>query len=105
MPDRSIQLSKNTLTKISARYLSALRAHLGARLPGNGDRAQGLGRTAVAGGLLAHDLAIMHEQALGAIASSPALAHTEGKVTIRAGFFLTQALSTTAAKVTPGHDR
>jgi signal transduction histidine kinase len=83
---------KNVRTRLSGRYLTALRIHLGQKSLGNGDRAQGLGRAALAGGLVTLDLAIMHEQAVVALAPSHDFAKTHNGTLKRAGLFFTQAL-------------
>jgi signal transduction histidine kinase len=83
---------KSIRLKLSARYLKFLRAHLGAKEPGNGDRAQTLGRAALARGLVTRDLAIMHEHALAVLGSSFDLASNEDSPVKRASFFFTQAL-------------
>jgi two-component system sensor histidine kinase DegS len=83
---------KNASTELPARYLSALRGYLGKNSAGNGDRAQGLGRAALAGGLAILDLAIMHEHAVVALASSFNFTNTPNGSLKRAGFFFTQAL-------------
>jgi len=79
-------------TGISARYLTALRAHVKAKRPVNGDRAQGLGRAALAGGLATLDMAAMHEKAVAALASSRDFPALSGDWLKRKGFFFTQAL-------------
>lgn len=73
-------------------YLKELRAHLTQKKPGNGDRAQGMGRTALSAGLVALDMALMHEKAMATLASSFDFATTLGDSLARAGFFFTQAL-------------
>ena len=60
----------NPSTELSARYLSTLRSHLRRHRPSNGDRAQGLGRTALSDGLATRDLAIMHERAASSLVST-----------------------------------
>ncbi len=87
---------KKARTRLAARYLTALRTHLGKKSPGKGDhkgdRAQGLGRAALAGGLVTLDLAIMHEQAVVALASSRDFDSMGNGSLKRAGLFFTQAL-------------
>ncbi len=83
---------KNVRKELSARYLMALRAHLGQKSPGNGNRAQGLGRAALAGGLVTLDLAIMHEKAVVALTSSYDFTDTHNGSLKRAGLFFTKAL-------------
>lgn len=92
MTDGNGQLTRNGRTELSARYLTALRSHLGRKRPGNGDRAQGLGRAALAGGLVTLDLAIIHEKAVVALAASPNFTHPRNGSIKRAGYFFTQAL-------------
>jgi len=83
---------KSTRNRLSARYLTTLRAHLGQNKAANGDRAQGLGRAALASGMVVLDLVVMHEHALKALASSFDLAETGDTSAKRAGYFFTQAL-------------
>ncbi|HTO02566.1 MAG TPA: sensor histidine kinase [Opitutus sp.] len=92
MNDREAVLIKKTEAALSRRYFSALRAHLGERRPANGDRPQGLGRAALAGGLAMRDLALMHEKALIALASEHNFSDTRNGSIQRAGYFFTQAL-------------
>jgi two-component system sensor histidine kinase DegS len=88
-----ITLSKKTTrTELPDRYLKELRAYLGTKSAGNGDRAQGMGRAAVADGLVTLDLALMHEHAMIALASSFDFASSLSDSITRAGYFLTQAL-------------
>ena len=89
---------KNARTAMSARYLAALRAHLRRKRPDGCDRAQGLGRAALAGGLVPRDLALVHGRVVLALAASEGFARKPigssahvGAMT-RAGFFLSQAL-------------
>ena len=77
---------------LSARYLKTLRAHLGNKNAANGDLAQGIGRAALAGGLVTRDLARMHDTALVALAPSHDFNDTRNGAIKRAGFFFTQAL-------------
>lgn len=79
-------------TRLSARYLAALRTHLGHTGPNSVGRAQSLGRSALAGGLVTLDLAIMHEQAVVALAPAFDFAHPRTGVLKRAGVFFTEAL-------------
>ncbi|MGA2053542.1 MAG: sensor histidine kinase [Opitutales bacterium] len=92
MIDRNTALMKNGRAKLSARYLNALRIHLGTKRPGNGDRAQGLGRAALADGMVVLDLAVMHEEAVATLSSSYNLANMGDSSVKRAGFFFSQAL-------------
>jgi two-component system sensor histidine kinase DegS len=77
---------------LSVRYRRALRAHLATKARKTSDRAQSLGRAALAGGLVTLDLAVMHEQAVVALASEYDFAGTRNGHLKRAGFFFTQAL-------------
>jgi signal transduction histidine kinase len=86
------RLRKNARKQMPARYLAALRAHLDGNSAGNGDHAQGLGRAAVAGGLLTMDVALMHERAMIALTPSHDFANRRGGAIKRAGYFFTQAL-------------
>ena len=82
---------KTIRRKLSARYLTALRSHLREVVPGRSERAQSLGRAISAGGLATLDLAVMHERALIALASSHDFTHVRNGFLKRAGVFLTQA--------------
>lgn len=77
---------------MAARYLAELRRHLVSHPRGNGSRAQRLGRAAVAAGLVTLDLAIMHEQAVVALAPVVDFALTRNGALQRAGAFFTAAL-------------
>jgi two-component system sensor histidine kinase DegS len=83
---------KAARTRLYARYLAALRTHLDKKNQVNGDLAQGLGNAALAGGLVTLDLAIMHEQAVFALAGSHDFANTHSGALKQAGYFFTQAL-------------
>jgi len=83
---------KTARTRLSARYLTALRTHLLGKPRGPAGRAQVLGRSALAGGLVTLDLAIMHEQAVVALAPAFDFAHPRNGVLKRAGVFFTEAL-------------
>ncbi len=84
---------KSIRRRLTARYLTALRTHIGKRDRGNnGDHAQDLGRAAVAAGLAPLDLAIMHEKAVAALSSSHDFANGRNGFFKRKGFFFTQAL-------------
>jgi signal transduction histidine kinase len=83
---------KNTRNELSARYVAALRIHLGRKAAGNGDRARDLGRSALAHGLVTRDLANIHQQALIAQAPRYDLADPGDSSIKRAGFFFSQAL-------------
>ncbi|HXB02990.1 MAG TPA: sensor histidine kinase [Opitutaceae bacterium] len=92
MTNGNAPLMKDAHTRLYARYLAALRTHLGHKSLENGDSAQGLGRAALAGGLATLDLAVMHEQAVFALAASHDFASTHNGVLKQAGYFFTQAL-------------
>jgi signal transduction histidine kinase len=78
---------------ISARYLTALRAHLGQNGAAKRGPARRLGDAAVAGGLATLDLAIMHEQALMVLAPRFDFGKNARSRAIRqAGAFFTEAL-------------
>ncbi|HXC01533.1 MAG TPA: sensor histidine kinase [Opitutaceae bacterium] len=83
---------KDAHTRLYTRYLAALRTHLNKENLRNGDSAQGLGRAALAGGLATLDLAVMHEQAVFALAASHDFASTHNGALKQAGYFFTQAL-------------
>lgn len=85
-------LSKNDRTSLATRYLAALRIHLQGRRTANGDGAQGLGRTVLAGGLVTRDVALMHEHAMIALAPSHDFGTARNGSLVRAGYFFTQAL-------------
>ncbi len=89
LPTPTMTISR---TALSARYLKALRTHLRDGGGTNGLRAQALGRSAVVGGLATLDLAIMHEQAVLALAPTHNFAHTANGALKRSGLFFTQAL-------------
>jgi signal transduction histidine kinase len=78
--------------KLSARYLVALRTHLRNAPRGSASRARDLGRAAVAGGLMTRDLARMHQQAVGVLASADQLGTATNGPIQRAGYFFSQAL-------------
>lgn len=92
MTESAPSLTKKTREQLAGRYLTALRAHLAQRRPANGDRPQGLGRAALAEGLVTRDLALVHEQALVALASAYDFSNTRNGSIKRAGYFFTQAL-------------
>ena len=78
---------------MSARYLAALRGHLGRSSVGNGDRAQALGRAALASGIVTLDLATMHWRAMITLAPTHDFAETRNGSLKRAGLFFTKALA------------
>ncbi len=92
MTDGNAQLKQNARRKLSARYLTALRAHLGGQDSGNGDHAQRLGRAAVAAGLAPLDLAEMHDKAVVALAESHDFNKSLHGWFRRKGYFFNQAL-------------
>ncbi|MDF3057589.1 MAG: nreB [Rariglobus sp.] len=79
-------------TDLPVLYLKELRAHLAQKKPANGDRAQGVGRAALSDGLVALDIALMHEKATEALASSFDFTGKLDDSRARSGFFFTQAL-------------
>jgi len=83
---------KDAHTRLYARYLAALRTHLNKQNLMNGDLAQRLGRAALADGLATLDLAVIHEQAVFALAASHDFASTQNGALKQAGYFFTQAL-------------
>ena len=74
------------------RYIAALRDHLDGPRPGTGDRAQGIGRDAIAAGCTTLDVVAMHERALADVLSSPRSAPPGVAEVERSGYFLAQAL-------------
>ncbi|MBL9201626.1 MAG: hypothetical protein JNL39_14040, partial [Opitutaceae bacterium] len=78
---------------LAQRYLAALRAHLGKRKPDNGDRAQGLGRAALAEGLAPRDMALIHQQAMVRLALLQDYAAWSDGSFKRSELFLSQAFS------------
>lgn len=78
--------------RLATRYLAALGTHLARPRPGPAAPAQGLGRAALAGGLVTLDLAIIHEQAMVALATTHDFAQTRNGALKRAGLFFTEAL-------------
>src|SRR5581483_10717936 len=92
MPTENGQLIKQARTGLAARYLTALRAHLGRKSRGYRGHAQRLGRAALTGGLVTLDLARIHEQAIVALTSSHNFANGRNGSLKRAGLFFTHAL-------------
>lgn len=78
--------------RLSTRYLTALRSHLGRKHPDQGARARALGRSALSGGFVTLDLAMMHEQAVAALAPAYDFTQPRNGALKRAGHFFTQAL-------------
>lgn len=85
-------LSSSRSVGLQARYLKELGAHLRNKTHANGDRAQGLGRAALADDLSVLGMARMHAQSLASLASSVNFAKAPNGAILRAGYFLTQAL-------------
>jgi len=85
-------LMKNVRTRLSVRYLKALRTHLGQKGLRHGGQAQDLGRAALAGDLATLDLAIIHENAVATLALSRDFSDSHNGSLKRAGWFFTQAL-------------
>ena len=83
---------KHARTGFATCYLNALRSHLQMQHPANGDRAQGLGRTALTNGLMTRDLALIHEQAMTALTSAHDFGHSRKSSRKRASVFFTQTL-------------
>lgn len=92
MNDDSSLLKITSAVALPARYLKELRAHLAKKTVGNGDRAQGMGRAALNDGLVALDIALMHEKAMATLASSFDFTGGPDDSLSRAGYFFTQAL-------------
>lgn len=88
---------KHARRLLFARYLKALRSHLGAKQSVSGERARGLGRAALRVGLAPLDLAIMHERAVLALMSAHDFSGVRNGPLKRAGLFFTQALVPLAA--------
>src|SRR5689334_20789109 len=86
------KLMKEERPALTARYLIALRSHLGRKSRRSGGRAQSLGRAVLAGGMVQLDLAVMHEQAVIALASSHDFNNTRNGALKRAGGFFAEAL-------------
>jgi two-component system sensor histidine kinase DegS len=92
-PDhRKTNMPKNLRRRLSSRYLTALTDHLRGKRPGRVDRAQLLGRAALAAGLRTLDLAIMHEKAVVALAPSGDFANARSGSIRQAGVFFAEAL-------------
>jgi two-component system sensor histidine kinase DegS len=79
-------------TALAARYLAALRTHLSRRSAPASDRAQRLGREALAEGLATLELAEIHQQAMLTLESTAAFARSRTGSLQRAGAFFTRAL-------------
>jgi signal transduction histidine kinase len=77
---------------MSARYLTALRAHLRRRRADTGGHGETVGRAALARGVRSIDLAVMHAQAIVALAPKHNFGETRNGSLRRAGVFFTQAL-------------
>lgn len=85
-------LMKNARAKFSAYYVTALRAHLESASRRAPERASIVGRAALAAGLAALDVAIVHEHALVALADAHDFTDTRNGILKRAGSFFTHAL-------------
>ena len=85
-------MKKKAHAELSARYLAALRAHLGRKTLANDDHAQGLGRAALTNDFVTTDLALMHQHALAVLATSFDFANRHNDSLKRATDFFTQAL-------------
>ena len=93
MIDGRPRMTRSGRRRLAARYQAALGAHLGMRRMGRDGGAEGLGRAALDGGLAALDLAVMHGQAVTALASSHEFADMRNGSLKRAGGFLIRALN------------
>ena len=78
--------------KFYRRYEAALREHIDAKRAGDGDRPQGLGRSALETGLTVLDMAVIHERALVALSTDHDFVRARSGLLKRAGYFFTQAL-------------
>ncbi|MEO6004681.1 MAG: sensor histidine kinase [Opitutus sp.] len=85
-------MPKNLRRRLSSRYLAALTDHIRGQRPGRLDRAELLGRAALAGGLRTLDVAIMHEKAVFALAPSCDFGNVRNGSIRRAGIFFAEAL-------------
>jgi len=85
-------MKKTARRKLSARYLSELRAYLGSKRTANGDGAQEFGRTALAAGMAPLDVAVMHEKAVATLAAQDDFFDGRNGFNKRKGHFFTQAL-------------
>ena len=93
MIEGSPKLKKSGRRLLSARYLAALDAHLGARRLDGAGRARGLGQAALDGGLATLDLAVIHGKAVAALAPSHNFADPSRRTLKRAGSFFIHALT------------
>lgn len=107
MTDKTPPLLKKFRRRLSARYLTALRVYLRQPPPANADRARLLGRVALTRGLVTLDMAMVHEQAVLALAPTCDFANMRNGSIRRAGVFFTQALMPleAAQQVTRDHNR
>ncbi|AOS44428.1 Oxygen sensor histidine kinase NreB [Lacunisphaera limnophila] len=78
--------------RLSARYLTALRTHLANPGPEPAAAARNLGHAALGKGMVTLDLAIMHQQAVVALAPSFDFARIRNGALFQAGAFFTEAL-------------
>ena len=92
MTYRNAQSTKDARSGLATRYLAALCAQLRSREPGNGDQAQGLGRSALDCGMVTLDLAVIHARSMTQLASAFDFTSNLNGSIKRAGVFLTQAL-------------
>jgi len=83
---------KSVRTRLSARYLKALGDHLDQKGPRSNGHARNLGRIALANQLATLDLALMHEEAVVALASSHDFADARNGSLKRVSKFFIQAL-------------
>lgn len=90
--EKAIRSLKDARSRLSVRYLTALRQHLGRRHPGPSASARKLGHAALSRGLVTLDLAIMHQQAVVLLAPAFDFAHTRNGALRQAGAFFTEAL-------------
>jgi signal transduction histidine kinase len=86
-----VRLTKSDRARLSARYLASLRAYL-LHAPGADRRAAGLGRFALARGLVTLDVAIIHERAVLALAPTFDFTQARNGHLKRGDFFFTQVL-------------
>jgi signal transduction histidine kinase len=83
---------RQAMGRLAVRYLAALRTHLVADPARDGASARSLGRVALADGLATLDLAIIHQEAMAALAPTHDFSGPRNSSIRRAGHFFTQAL-------------
>lgn len=83
---------KAARVRLAVRYLTSLRAHLRRETPATALRAKALGHSALSQGFVTLDLAIMHQQAVVALAPAFDFAKKRNGALRRAGAFFTEAL-------------